>query len=78
MLHIPNTTMEKIKSRIKMLAALRDSNIRIGSKQEENGRRVTIIRNGRRVFGSQVYENYTKLNKAFLRALEYEYNKLIS
>ena len=70
--------MEKIKSRIKMLAALRDSNIKIGSKQEVNGRRVTIIRNGKRVFGSQVYENYTKPNKAFLRALEYEYNKLIS
>lgn len=61
-----------------MFAALTAHDISLGSEIYDSGRRVVIIRNGRRVYGSKVYKSIESLNKAWIQALEYEYNKLNS
>lgn len=65
---------------LNMIAFIYQAGIRLGSERVDNTkqRRVVIIRNGKRVYGSKTYTNLVDLNKAWIRALEYEYNKLIS
>lgn len=70
--------MEKVLSHLKMFATLNRNHIRIGSEivDDTNLRRVTISRGGKHVYGSKTYANMSDLNKAWIEALKYEYNKL--
>lgn len=59
-----------------MFAVLNAYNVRLGSEKVDSGRSIVVNRDGTRVFGSNTYTNMEDLNKALIKALIYEHNKI--